>query len=207
MTKNNLGIIYTKSKKPNGNTEYTITYHIDNMFLSDLTKILCNPQNEILAFINIQQTSPQNSTNFKCFWVNIQEWHPELIGDFTYDINQEFKNKNIVKNNLNGYWTYDANKHLYNFCGYRTAGMNSAMKIQKNWFRIIDNNHIETNSHIWQDNKTCTYKCNTRPTAPTPEIKKLKLHVLRTDGTITYIQFYKQLIKNILLQQKQKDKK
>jgi hypothetical protein len=81
-------IEYTKNKTQDGNIEYTIIYKAGLMYLADLTKILCNDKNDILAYIDIHQTSQKYDARFKKFWVNIQEFHPELIGDFKYEINK-----------------------------------------------------------------------------------------------------------------------
>ena len=183
-------ITYTKNKTPDGNIEYTIIYKAGFMYLADLTKILCNDKNDILAYIDIHQTNKKYDAQFKNLWVNIQEFHPELIGDFTYEINKHNQSSlNDCWTLHPGFWQYDAQKHLYTFNLYTQFGT------KQDWFRVhtdpMHDGQIETNFHISNVNDTRFYKFNTHPLAPTGKIELLNKFILYKDGVITKKEFHR----------------
>ena len=196
-------IEFTKTQNQDNNTEYTIIYKSGLMYLPDLTKMLCNNKNDILAYIDIKHTNQKYAAQFKNFWVNIQEFHPELIGDFKYEIN---KNQEPTDNDLGyftwypGYWQHDTEKHLYTFKHYTTLGAIT------DWFLVHAepdyNGQIETNFHFYDKNDTRFYRYHTHPFMPTDRIEQLKQQVLLEDGVITPRQIRRQKIKEFFQRKK-----
>jgi len=167
--------LYTKRTKSDGNTEYTVKY---KTFYTNpnFTKILINQNNEILAYIDVQRVPQQFESQFKGWkWFGIQEFHPELIGDFTHVITYE-EDESLYRN----FWQHKTNEHLYildtsNICHH------------EDWYLIetdpLNDGYIKTNFGIL-DGSTRSYKYDTHPSAPTARIEKLKNAILKKEGII-----------------------
>lgn len=192
-------IDFTKKIDSDGNTEYTITY--GGMILTpNLTKILCNQNGDILAYIDIKRLSglkQKFNAQFKILWFGIQEWHPELIGDFKQEIDQDYTDKLGFPHFAihPGYWEHDSEKHLYTFTQYSPFAMANDMDLPYDWFHVKTDlekdGKIETNFHIFDKNDTRTYEYNTHPVAPTPKIELLTKYILYQDDIITKKEFKK----------------
>lgn len=167
--------IYKKQVKSDGNTEYTIRYK--TFFITpNFTKILLNPNNEILAYIDVQRIPAPVRTQFKRWkWFGIQEFFPELIGDFSHPITEE-ENRSFSGD----CWLHKTNEHLYIL---DTAGLSR----HQDWYRVgtdlLNEGFIETNFGIL-DHSTRSYKYNTHPSAPTQRIENIKKDILIREGII-----------------------
>ena len=170
---------YTKVIRADGNTEYTITscksFFMETVFC--FTKILVSPENEILAYIDVQKLPRQSfESQFKGWkWFGIQEFHPELIGDFTVTANRE-------DDTLTGYlWKHDTTNHLYTL-------ISSGLRQRKDWYKVkthpLVEGTIETNFNILCEDDTRSYRYNTHPTEPTERIEKITKLILMNEGVI-----------------------
>lgn len=185
---------FSKITTPDNNLLYTIKYLAGVALTPNLTKILCNKNGDILAYIDIKQlTDLQRKFNaqFKILWFGIQEWHPNLIGHFRTVLDQDYTDEfGIPHFTLHpGQWTHDSEKHLYTFTQYGPLGE------RQDWFRVhtdpMHDGKIETNFHIYDKNDTRTYEYNTHPLTPTGKIELLTKYVLYKDGVITKKEFNK----------------
>ena len=167
--------LYTKQVRSDDNTEYTVKYkHLDTT--PDFTKILVNQNNEILAYIDVQRIPQQFESQFKDWkWFGIQEFHPELIGDFTHVITDK-EDESLFRN----FWKHKTDEHLYildtsNICYH------------EDWYLIetdpLNDGYIKTNFGIL-DGSTRSYKYNTHPVVPADKIKNLKNAILIKEGII-----------------------
>lgn len=192
---------FTKVINPDNNILYTVTYG-GPILQPNLTKILCNQNGDILAYIDIKQLKglqQKFNARFKTLWFGIQEWHPDLIGNFKTVLDQDYTDK-IGFHHFAlhpGHWTHDSEKHLYTFTQYNPFAMANNMELPSDWFRVktdVENDGtIETNFHIYDKNDTRTYKYNTHPLAPTGKIELLTKYVLYKDGVITKKEFNKHM--------------
>ena len=133
--------IYKKQIKSNGNTEYTIRYKTWIM-TPCFTKILLDPNNKILAYIDIQRIPAPFKSQFKLWkWFGIQEFQPELIGDFSCSVIDD--KRGVV-------WKHKTDEHLYIL---DTSGLSR----HQDWYRVgtdpLNEGFIETNFGIL-DNST-----------------------------------------------------
>ena len=161
--------LYTKQIRSDGNIEYTIQYKTF-VITPNFTKILVGPNNEILAYIDVQRIPKPFESQFKDWkWFGIQEFHPELIGDFEYVISD--------KKTEPFFWEHRSDDHLYIL---DTSGLT----IRKDWYRVKMNplidGKIETNFGILDDS-TRSYKYNTHPSAPTNRITLLTNAILANE--------------------------
>lgn len=165
--------LYTKKQRTDGNTEYTVRYRVGINTLPGFTKILVNPKNKILAYIDVQRVPEQYASTFKTWkWFGIQEFHPELIGDFKHVVTDK-ENDNFFGDT----WQHKTDEHLYVLQTER-----------KDWYRVHTDlwykGMIETNYHAWIEYDTRFYKYNTHPSVPTPRIENLTRAILIDDGMI-----------------------
>lgn len=188
--------IYDKRVRNDGNIEYTVKNNTGLLMAQDLTKILCNTSGEILAYIDIQQIAcPLKDCILNTItWFGIQEFHPELIGNFTQQVV-----KKGMEYRFDATWEYDESKHLYKLIQHGPFPYGTS----KNWFQVGIGN-IRTNIDI-HDEKS--YEYNTCPTEPVSQIKKLTQKILLSDGIITRGQIYRQKTKQIFQNQKQNKQK
>ena len=169
--------IYTKETKADGNTLYTIKYKTF-VITPNFTKILLNPNHEILAYIDIQRIPRQFESQFKDWkWFGIQEFHPELIGDFTHVItDKEDESRFLFRN----FWKHKSDEHLYILD-------TSYLSDCEDWYRVgtdpLNDGYIETNFGVL-DGSTRSYKYNTHPVVPADKIKNLKNAILIKEGII-----------------------
>ncbi len=187
---------FSKITTPDNNLLYTIKYWAGVALTPNLTKILCNQNGDILAYIDIKQLKglqQKFNARFKILWFGIQEWHPDLIGNFKTVLDQDYTDK-IGFHHFAlhpGHWTHDPEKHLYTFTQYSPWGE------RQDWFHVktdVENDGtIETNFHIFDENDTRTYEYNTHPLAPTGKIELLTKYVLYKDGVITKKEFNKHM--------------
>ena len=187
-------IDFSKITTPDNNLLYTVKYWAGVALTPNLTKILCNKNGDILAYIDIMQLKglqQKFNAQFKILWFGIQEWHPNLIGHFRTVLDQDYTDEiGLPHFALHpGQWTHDSEKHLYTFTQYGPLGE------RQDWFRVNsepeNDGKIETNFHIYDKKDTRTYEYNTHPLAPTPKIELLTKHILYKDGVITKKEFNK----------------
>ena len=163
--------VYDKIEKPNGATEYTIRYQQSSSFNApSFTKILVDKNNEILAYIDVQHIPQQYQSQFKRWkWFGIQEFHPELIGDFQHIIDKTEGNPYYRDT-----WTHKTEEHLYILD-------TSQLSKHQDWYRVGNNafteGFITTNFGIL-DGSVRNYRYNTHPNKPTPRIEALKNEIL-----------------------------
>ena len=167
--------IYQKETKADGNTLYTIKYKTF-VITPNFTKILLNPNHEILAYIDVQRIPRQFESQFKDWkWFGIQEFHPELIGDFMHVISDK-EGDSFFRN----FWKHRADEHLYTLD-------TSCISHYEDWYRvetdILSDGFIKTNFGVL-DGSTRSYKYNTHPSAPTQRIENLKNAILIKEGVI-----------------------
>lgn len=183
--------LYTKQVRTDGNVEYTVKYETF-VITPNFTKILVNQNNEILAYIDVQRVPQQFESQFKDWkWFGIQEFHPELIGDFTHVITDK-EGESFFRN----FWKHITNEHLYIL---DTSGISH----HEDWYRVgtnfLNEGFIKTNFGILDDS-TRSYKYDTHPSAPTQRIENLKNAILIKDGVIkpklTRLQIIKQKTKD-----------
>ena len=166
---------YKKQVKSDKNTEYTIRYKTSVM-TPNFTKILLNPNKEILAYIDVQRVPAPFKSQFKQWkWFGIQEFHPELIGDFSHLVTEE-ENGSFAGD----CWLHKSNEHLYIL---DTSGLSH----HQDWYRVgtdlINEGFIETNFGVL-DGTTRSYRYNTHPSEPTQQIENLKNAILIKEGII-----------------------
>lgn len=164
---------YKKQITPDGNTEYTVWYKTWIM-TPNFTKILLNPNNEILAYIDVQRVYAPVETAFKLWkWFGIQEFHPELIGDFSCSVIDD--KRGVV-------WEHKTDKHLYILHSAAPS-----VSSRQDWYRVgtdpLNKGFIETNFGIL-DHSTYSYEYNTHPSAPTQRIENLTKGILISEGII-----------------------
>lgn len=172
---------FTKEYTPDGNILYTIQYQgAVQTKTPELTKLLLNTNNEILAYIDIKHILPPFTyVSMKPWdWYGIQEWHPQLIGEFRHII-QDKEGEPF----FHDVWIYNPKEDLYTLA-------TSSISSHNDWYRL-DNNTITTNYGSGITATTRTYKYNTHPLAPTPKIELLTKFILYKDGVITKKQFNK----------------
>ena len=165
--------LYTKQIRPDGNIEYTVKYETF-VLTPNFTKILVGSNNEILAYIDVQRIPRPFESQFKDWkWFGIQEFHPELIGDFTHTILNR-------KNDIFYVWKHQTNDHLYILDTSRLAR-------REDWYCVktdpLNNGTIETNFGIL-DGSTRSYRYYTHPSVPTNRIENLKKEILIEEGII-----------------------
>lgn len=189
---------FTKITNPD-NVLYTVTYG-GPILQPNLTKILCNKNGDILAYIDIEQLygmQKKFNARFKTLWFGIQEWHPNLIGYFRTVLDQDYTDEIGFPHFAShpGYWEHDSEKHLYTFTQYNPFAMANNMELPSDWFHVKtdaeNDGKIETNFHIFNKGDTRTYEYNTHPLNPTPKIELLTKYILYKDGVITKKQFNK----------------
>ena len=176
--------LYTKQIRPDGNTEYTVKYkivitpnkYVTSVITPNFTKILLNPNHEILAYIDVQRIPRQFESQFKDWkWFGIQEFHPELIGDFTHVITDK-EDESLFRN----FWKHKSDEHLYILD-------TSYLSDREDWYRVgtdpLNDGYIETNFGVL-DGSTRSYKYNTHPVVPADKIKNLKNAILIKEGII-----------------------
>ena len=160
--------LYTKQIRPDGNTEYTVKYRT-YVITPNFTKILVNKKNEILAYIDVQRIPRQFESQFKDWkWFGIQEFHPELIGDFMHVISDK-EGDSFFRN----FWKHKADEHLYTLD-------TSSVSHYEDWYRVGTNFF---NFGVL-DGSTRSYSYNTHPSAPTQQIENLKNAILINEGII-----------------------
>lgn len=183
---------FTKITNPD-NVLYTVTYG-GPILQPNLTKILCNKNGDILAYIDIEQLygmQKKFNARFKTLWFGIQEWHPNLIGYFRTVLDQDYTDEIGFPHFAShpGYWEHDSEKHLYTFTQYNPFAMVNNMELPSDWFHVKtdaeNDGKIETNFHIFDKGDTRTYEYNTHPLNPTPKIELLTKYILYKDGVIT----------------------
>ena len=175
FTTSNSKPIHNVESKSDGNTLYTIMYKTW-LITPNFTKILVNPEHEILAYIDVQCIPRPFKSQFKNWkWFGIQEFHPELIGDFTHEITDK-TDEPFYRN----FWKHKTDEHLYildtsNICHH------------EDWYLIetdpLNNGYIKTNFGVL-DGSTRSYKYDTHPIAPTNKIENLKNTILIKEGII-----------------------
>lgn len=165
--------IYDKNKLADGNTEYTIRYKTAYNIIPGFTKILVNQNNDILAYIDVQRIKAPCDSQFKTWrWFGIQEFHPELIGDFIHVVTDK-KHESFFRTT----WQHKTGEHKYILD-------TSNVSRHQDWFYIFTTGGmIETNFGI-MDKSTCCYEYNTHPSVPTKRIEQLKQHILEKEGII-----------------------
>ena len=184
--------IYKKQVKSDGNTEYTIRYETALALTPNFTKILLNPNNEILAYIDVQRVPAPVKTQFKRWkWFGIQEFHPELIGDFSCSVIDD--KRGVV-------WEHKTDKHLYILHSDAPS-----VSSRQDWYRVgtdhLNEGFVETNFGIL-DHSTYSYKYNTHPSAPTQRIENLTKALLTKEGIIKPKLTFAQKIKSVFQKKK-----
>lgn len=195
IKKNTMYHLYSKDQKPDDNTEYTIKKYKVGERIAELwpefTKILVNPSNDILAYIDVRMIPEQKNINSKYgSWFGIQEFHPELIGDFTLEIN--WNTDPSTGGWYGSTWKHETNKNLYTFnmskdaetvcflaAYHKPMCYGSPIQINPNWYEIMDKK-IKTNIGLIDTSITYTYPYETHPsvvpehikTAVSPEVLK-----------------------------------
>lgn len=177
ITMNPKAGVYTKKKMADGNTEYTVKYETCFAITPAFTKILVGPNNDILAYIDVRRIFAPYKSQFKRWkWFGIQEFHPELIGDFTHLVTDN-ENESFFGTT----WQHKTSEHTYildtsNVCE------------RKDWFRVefdpLHGGNVVTTNFGVCDGSTLSYEYDTSPSVPAERIEKLKNKILIFEGVI-----------------------
>lgn len=174
------------SQLPGGNIEITRDCREGRTLRSMFSKIITDPQWNILAYVDVKMIPRQRHVDpfFHMIssydraskddrWFGIEEFHPEIMGDFNY----EMVNEPIFDNEQDHIqWIYNHSKNMYNLYVFGTKGTGTCFHqtyhLIDHWYKV-EAGQITTNVRpTFAPSDNFTYAYNTRPSEPSDFVKK-----------------------------------
>ena len=174
-----VNLVSTK-QLPDGNTEIMVKEYWYNQLWPVFSKIIINQNYDILAYVDVRMIPEPKEVDVKYGrWFGIQEFHPEMIGDFIFEVNwiggEKYKK---IGGWYGSIWKRISSENMYEFNLSASAyaaitaasGIRRGLGLHQNWYRI-ENGKITTNVGLMNPGLTYTYLYDTRPSEPSEMIK------------------------------------
>lgn len=174
------------SQLPDGNIEIIRRFYEGRVALPMFSKIIADPKWNVLAYVDVKMIPPQRHINsfysmIRSYnlsskndrWFGIEEFHPEIIGNFTYKVISD-----PVRDNCTDHiqWVYNHSRRMYDLYLFGMAGEGTCTHMSysqpKHWYKV-EAGQITTNVRpTLASSENYTYKYNTCPAEPSDFVIK-----------------------------------